>query len=222
MRFACNFADQWFSLIFSFQRHDSPLRRGIRSIFSLRSLAHTSGYNFRGETSGKIQRDIVERFCANKAMLFSTPYLKAGCPVFFQCKLLSIPSREFMAFMFLWLSVPIFDQDYFLDFIKWAKTRGTTKSYETNAQSVRTLFEKKLSAMIMNSLKERWQVEISLWKNKIKTHSSAILNCLSCFKSCKSWGIDYWNIQETTSRPRLQRLFLFVLIHHCRYPCWFW
>ena len=56
--------------------------------FPLMSLAHTSGFNFHGETiSGKIQRDIVERFCTNKAMLFSTPYLKSRLSIVFSMQI---------------------------------------------------------------------------------------------------------------------------------------
>ena len=70
-----------------------------------------------GETSGKIQRDIVERFCTNKAMLFSTPYLKSRLSIVFSMQITADFSQR-VAFMFLWLSLPIFDQDYFLDFIQ--------------------------------------------------------------------------------------------------------
>ena len=55
--------------------------------FPLVSLAHTSGFNFHGETSGKIQRDIVERFCTNNAMLFSTPYLKSRLSIVFSMQI---------------------------------------------------------------------------------------------------------------------------------------
>ena len=101
------------------RRHDSPVRRGSHSIFSLMSLVHTSGYNFRGETSGKIQRDILERFWTNKAMLFSTPYLKSRLSIVFSMQITANSLQRVYGFhVLVTVFVMIFDQDYFLDFIQ--------------------------------------------------------------------------------------------------------